>query len=131
MKITVHGDASKPEYAGARRPRTTHSASHWYLNNELVQETGQLTFLKCSEDLFLESRMSGQRQIESALGVTGVNSPQSKKLAFSGCNSRPGTGSLHPVAIEPAAEATKLSKPSVWRVARRVGERAGHTVSER
>jgi hypothetical protein len=32
-----------------------------------------------------------------------------KALDFSGCNSRPGTGSLHPVAIEAAAEATKLS----------------------
>ena len=31
-----------------------------------------------------------------------------KALDFSGCNSRPGTGSLHPVAIEAAAEATKL-----------------------
>src|SRR6267143_1820602 len=31
----------------------------------------------------------------------------------SGCNSRPGTGSLHPVAIEAAAEATKLSELSV------------------
>jgi hypothetical protein len=26
-----------------------------------------------------------------------------KALDFSGCKSRPGTGSLHPVAIEPAA----------------------------
>jgi hypothetical protein len=33
-----------------------------------------------------------------------------KALDFSGCNSRPGTGSLHPVAIEAAAEATKLSE---------------------
>jgi len=30
-----------------------------------------------------------------------------KALDFSGCNSRPGTGSLHPVAIETAAEVTK------------------------
>jgi len=36
-----------------------------------------------------------------------------KALDFSGCNSRPGTGSLQPVAIEAAAEATKLSEPSV------------------
>jgi len=28
-------------------------------------------------------------------------------------NTRPGTGSLHPVAIEAVAEATKLLKPSV------------------
>jgi len=36
-----------------------------------------------------------------------------KALDFSGCNSRPGTGSLHPVTIETAAEATKLSELSV------------------
>jgi len=39
-----------------------------------------------------------------------------KALDFSGCNSRPGTGSLHPVAIETAAEATKLSELSMERV---------------
>ena len=39
-----------------------------------------------------------------------------KALDFSGCNSRPGTGSLHPVAIEAAAEATKLSELSMERV---------------
>jgi len=33
-------------------------------------------------------------------------------------------------AIEAAAEATKLSELSVERVARRLGERAGHNVSE-
>jgi hypothetical protein len=54
-----------------------------------------------------------------------------KALDFSGCNSRPGTGSFHPVAIETAAEATKLSELSMERVARRLGERAGHNVSER
>ncbi len=36
-----------------------------------------------------------------------------KAQDFSGCNPRPGTGSLHPVAIEAAAEVTKLSEPSV------------------
>ena len=54
-----------------------------------------------------------------------------KALDFSGCKSRPGTGSLHPVAIEAAAEATKLSEPSMERVAWRVGERAGRNLSER
>ena len=39
-----------------------------------------------------------------------------KALDFSGCNSRPGTGSFHPVAIEAAAEATKLSELSMERV---------------
>jgi hypothetical protein len=36
-----------------------------------------------------------------------------KALDFSGCNSRPGTGSFHPVTIETAAEATKLSELSM------------------
>ena len=54
-----------------------------------------------------------------------------KALDFSGWNSRPGTGSLHPVAIEAAAEATKLSELSMERVARRLRERAGRNVSER
>src|SRR6266576_7021055 len=38
---------------------------------------------------------------------------------------RPGTGSLHPVAIRAAVEATRLLKPLVQRVARRLGEHAG------
>ena len=59
------------------------------------------------------------------------NSSPCKALDFSGCNSRPGTGSLHPVAIEAAAEATKLSELSMERVAWRLRERAGHNVSER
>jgi hypothetical protein len=54
-----------------------------------------------------------------------------KALDFSGCKSRPGTGSLHPVAIETIVEATKLSELSMERVAWRLGERAGHNVSER
>src|SRR5215471_21661751 len=54
-----------------------------------------------------------------------------KALDFSGCNSRPGTGSFHPVAIETAAEATKLSELSMERVARRLRERAGHNGRER
>jgi hypothetical protein len=40
-------------------------------------------------------------------------------------------GSLHPVAIRAAVEATRLLKPLVQRVARRLGERAGRNVSER
>ena len=54
-----------------------------------------------------------------------------KALDFSGCNSRPGTGSLHPVAIETIVEATKLSELSMERVARRLRERAGRNLSER
>jgi hypothetical protein len=45
--------------------------------------------------------------------IAGVKVRREKALDFSGCNSRPGTGSLQPVAIEAAAEATKLSEPSV------------------
>jgi len=44
---------------------------------------------------------------------------------------RPGAGSFHPVAIRAAVEATRLLKPLVQRVARRLGERAGRNVSER
>ena len=63
--------------------------------------------------------------------VVGVIVRREKALDFSGCNSRPGTGSLHPVAIEAAAEATKLSELSVERVAWRLRERAGRNASER
>ena len=38
-----------------------------------------------------------------------------KALDFSGCNSRPQTGALCPVAIGVAAEATKLSELSMRR----------------
>jgi hypothetical protein len=54
-----------------------------------------------------------------------------KALGFSGCKSRPGNGSLHPVGIEAAAKATKLSELSMEGVARRLRERAGHNLSER
>src|SRR5580700_2010056 len=37
------------------------------------------------------------------------------------CNSRPGTGSFHPVTIETAAKATKLSELSMERVVKRLG----------
>jgi hypothetical protein len=63
--------------------------------------------------------------------VVGVTVRREKALDFSGCNSRPGTGSLHPVAIEAAVAVTKLSELSMERVARRPRERAGHNVSER
>jgi hypothetical protein len=45
--------------------------------------------------------------------LAGEKVRRGKALDFSGCKSRPGTGSLHPVAIEAAAEATKLSELSV------------------
>ena len=40
-----------------------------------------------------------------------------KAWIFSGCNSRPATGSLQPVAIGAAVEVTILPKPSMERVA--------------
>ena len=55
-----------------------------------------------------------------------------KALDFSGCNFHPGTGSLHPEAIETIiVEATKLSELSMERVARRFREHAGRNESER
>jgi hypothetical protein len=41
--------------------------------------------------------------------VVGDKVRRGKALDFSGCNSCPGTGSLHSVANEAAAEATKRS----------------------
>jgi hypothetical protein len=49
----------------------------------------------------------------TGLLVVGEKVRREKALDFSGCKSRPGTGSLHPVAIEAAAEATKLSELSM------------------
>ena len=63
--------------------------------------------------------------------MVDVTVRREKALDFSGCNSRPGTSSLHPVAIEAAVEATKLAELSMERVAWRLGERAGHNMSER
>jgi hypothetical protein len=45
--------------------------------------------------------------------IVGEKVRRERRWTFSGCNSRPGTGSLHPVAIEAAAEATKLSELSM------------------
>ena len=49
----------------------------------------------------------------SPLPIVDEKVRREKALDFSGCNSRPGTGSFHPVAIETTAEATKLSELSV------------------
>jgi hypothetical protein len=51
--------------------------------------------------------------VASSKASTGVTVRREKALDFSGCNSRPGTGSLHPVAIEAAVEETKPSEPPV------------------
>jgi hypothetical protein len=74
---------------------------------------------------------SGIEGLIRTLTLVGVTVRREKALDFSGCKSRPGTGSLHPVAIEAAVEATKLSELSMERVAWRLGERAGHNMSER
>jgi len=54
----------------------------------------------------------GCERFEELHRVVVVKVRREKALDFSGCNSRPGTGSLHPAAIETAAEATKLSDPT-------------------
>jgi hypothetical protein len=61
------------------------------------------------------NRKLSQRNAAPAfcLPVVDVIVRREKALDFSGCNSRPGTGSLHPVAIEAAVEATKLSELSM------------------
>jgi len=56
--------------------------------------------------------------------IAGVNVRREKALDFSGWNSRPGTGSLHPVAIEAVVEVTKLLEPSMERVVSAI-QRAG------
>jgi hypothetical protein len=62
--------------------------------------------------LYPEWRVPGW-SVTGHYAVVDVTVRREKALDFSGCNSRPGTGSLHPVAIEAAAEATKLSELSV------------------
>lgn len=56
---------------------------------------------------------------------------RAKALGHSECKSRPGTGSLHLIAIGAVVEATKPLKPPVSMVARRLGKQAGLDVSER
>src|SRR5712691_9772338 len=76
----------------------------------------------------------GRRAPERVFSEALVNKPTLVRREGAGPqrgNTRPGTGSLHPVAIRAAVEATRLLKPLVQRVARRLGERAGRNVSER
>ena len=47
------------------------------------------------------------------IAIVGAKVRREKALDFSGCKSRPGTGSLHPVAIGAVVEVTKLLKPLV------------------
>ena len=49
--------------------------------------------------------------------MIGETVRREKALDFSGSESRPGTGLLHPVAIEAAVKVTKPLKPSMERVA--------------
>ena len=55
---------------------------------------------------------------------------RAKALFLSGCESRPVTFSLQPVAIGAIVEVTKRLKPSVQRVLLGLGEHAGRNVSE-
>src|SRR5262244_696398 len=71
------------------------------------------------------------REVGWTSTIAVVKVRREKALDFSGCNSRPGTGSLHPVAIETMSEATKLSELSMERIARRFRERAGRNESKR
>src|SRR4029077_18403657 len=75
------------------------------------------------------TRLAESRTIFRLIVVVIVR--REKALDFSGCDSRPGTGSLHPVAIEAAVALTKLSELSMERVPGRPREGAGHNVSER
>jgi hypothetical protein len=52
----------------------------------------------------------------SLRAINGDRVRREKALDFSGCKSRPGTGSFHPVAIDTVVEATKLLKLSMERV---------------
>jgi len=65
------------------------------------------------------------------LTISPYHVRREKAVDFSGCNSRPGTGWLHPVAIETAAEATKLAELSMERMARRFREPTGGNESKR
>jgi len=48
-----------------------------------------------------------------SFGIVGEKVRREKALDFSGCNARPGTGSLNPETTEAAAEATNLSELSM------------------
>src|SRR5260221_14542534 len=63
-------------------------------------------------------------------GKSGYRVRRERRWSTAGVT-RPGTGSLHPVAIRAAVEATRLLKPLVQRVARRLGEHPGRNVSGR
>jgi len=72
-----------------------------------------LRFRRIEPQLF--ASVKGSNRVFSKNDPTaGVTVRREKALDFSGCNSGPGTGSLHLVeAIEAAVEATKLSELSM------------------
>ena len=70
-------------------------------------------------------------RVSSQLGIIGEKVRREKALDFSGRQTRPGTGSFHPVAIDTAVEATKLLELSMERIVKRFREHAGRNVSER
>jgi len=63
--------------------------------------------------------------------MSGNRVRREKVMVHSGSQTRPETGSLHPVAIRAVVEATRLLKPLVQKVVKRLGEEAGGNVSER
>src|SRR5215470_5748316 len=95
--------------------------------------TGALSWqgVACGNNCITPTRSTQHTLALGSIASIGEKVRREKALDFSGWNSRPGTGSLHPVAIEAAVEATKLSELSMERVARRLRERAGHNVSKR
>lgn len=70
-----------------------------------------------------------ERTLEvSQTGIVYGKVRGAKTLDFSGCKSRPGTDSPHPVAIDTAVAVTKLLELSMESVAWRLHERAGRNV---
>jgi len=70
-------------------------------------------------ELWREQHPNGHEQTMLDFKARGAAASQNgvvrrgKALVNSGCKSRPGTGSLHPVAIEAAVEVTKPLEPSM------------------
>src|SRR5271166_1541138 len=90
-------------------------STRWEPGHSLPAQLAGLTALGIQTRVTVRSRR--QEVIRAAnwwiIVSIGEKVRRGKALDFSGCNSRPGTGSLHPVTIETAAEATKLSELSV------------------
>ena len=85
--------------------------------------------------------LAGKAKAKTGIGKSDLpglqGGPRKRDLVFMmkcarlGSIPTPGTASLHPVAIETTAEATRLLELSMERVAGRLRERAGHNESKR